>query len=317
MRDAYMQRNDVPTYEEGSDQLEEAMDSEQTYPIRRVSEMLGIPIPTIRSWERRYGFPQPARTHGRHRRYSQTTIDQLRALRNEVARGRAVGEAVRVLRTALARTDPAATSAANDLVKLAMELDADGLRAAIASAGDRHGLERAVQDVLFVALRRTGDRREAGDCGPGSEELLAGEIGAWLRAFSERLHPTGATIVLACGPEDEHSLGLEAFGCILADRGWTVANLGARTSVAALVGASVGLGARGAVVVSHQSVTRRPAVAAIRRVAGVDGLEVFYGGGAFVSKGSRRSLPGSYLGEDLPAAADVISVVLLGEHAHT
>ncbi|HEX6131851.1 MAG TPA: MerR family DNA-binding transcriptional regulator, partial [Actinomycetota bacterium] len=37
--------------------------------IAAVSELLDIPIPTIRSWERRYGFPTPARTGGRHRRY--------------------------------------------------------------------------------------------------------------------------------------------------------------------------------------------------------------------------------------------------------
>ena len=36
--------------------------------IAQVSALLGIPVPTIRSWERRYGFPTPSRTRGRHRR---------------------------------------------------------------------------------------------------------------------------------------------------------------------------------------------------------------------------------------------------------
>ena len=49
------------------------------YPIAAVSEALDIPIPTIRSWERRYGFPDPSRTSGRHRRYSLAEISQLRA----------------------------------------------------------------------------------------------------------------------------------------------------------------------------------------------------------------------------------------------
>ena len=38
--------------------------------IATASKALGIPVPTIRSWERRYGFPAPPRTDGLHRRYS-------------------------------------------------------------------------------------------------------------------------------------------------------------------------------------------------------------------------------------------------------
>ena len=37
--------------------------------IATVSKLLGVPVPTIRSWERRYDFPAPPRTDGLHRRY--------------------------------------------------------------------------------------------------------------------------------------------------------------------------------------------------------------------------------------------------------
>jgi DNA-binding transcriptional MerR regulator len=40
--------------------------------------MLGISPNTLRSWERRYGFPQPLRSPGGHRQYSLTEIDSLR-----------------------------------------------------------------------------------------------------------------------------------------------------------------------------------------------------------------------------------------------
>ena len=66
--------------------------------ISAVSSLLSIPVPTIRSWERRYGFPVPARTDGRHRRYSTDEIDQLRDLRDEITRGRAARDAVEVVR---------------------------------------------------------------------------------------------------------------------------------------------------------------------------------------------------------------------------
>ena len=68
-------------------QAEERLDDEARLTIATVSDLLDIPIPTIRSWERRYGFPTPARTQGKHRRYSVAEADQLRLLRDEIARG--------------------------------------------------------------------------------------------------------------------------------------------------------------------------------------------------------------------------------------
>ena len=41
--------------------------------------MLGVSPNTLRSWERRYGFPRPRRSPGGHRQYSLTEIESLRA----------------------------------------------------------------------------------------------------------------------------------------------------------------------------------------------------------------------------------------------
>ena len=73
-------------------------DDQTQMPIASVSSLLGIPIPTIRSWERRYGFPVPSRTLGQHRRYSLDEIDQLRMVRDEITRGHNAREAVDVVR---------------------------------------------------------------------------------------------------------------------------------------------------------------------------------------------------------------------------
>jgi DNA-binding transcriptional MerR regulator len=61
------------------------VDDDARLTIATVSELLDIPIPTIRSWERRYGFPTPVRTQGKHRRYSVAEADQLRLLRDVIA----------------------------------------------------------------------------------------------------------------------------------------------------------------------------------------------------------------------------------------
>ena len=66
----------------------------------RVSEAareLGVPVPTLRSWERRYGWPTPDRTTGGHRRYTENELDRLRVL-VEMTRWTPVSRAVAVLK---------------------------------------------------------------------------------------------------------------------------------------------------------------------------------------------------------------------------
>ena len=41
-----------------------------TFSISELAARLNVAVPTLRSWERRYGFPVPLRTDGGHRRYS-------------------------------------------------------------------------------------------------------------------------------------------------------------------------------------------------------------------------------------------------------
>jgi DNA-binding transcriptional MerR regulator len=66
--------------------------------IGQVSALLGVPVPTIRSWHHRYGVAQPHRTSGGHRRYGPQDIELLQSLSAAVSRGiapRAAAQAIR------------------------------------------------------------------------------------------------------------------------------------------------------------------------------------------------------------------------------
>jgi DNA-binding transcriptional MerR regulator len=82
------------------------------------AELLGVSPSTLRSWERRLGYPQPRRTPGNHRQYELAEVEALReALREagnissavEIARrrGRGLGSPARLL-AAFDRFDEAA-----------------------------------------------------------------------------------------------------------------------------------------------------------------------------------------------------------------
>jgi DNA-binding transcriptional MerR regulator len=275
--------------------------------IAAVSQLLGVPIPTIRSWERRYDFPTPPRTDGRHRRYSESELEQLRAVRDLVMTGHSTKQAVALVRNAApARSGDA--SRAEQLINAALALDTTGLRSALDAATERLGVEDTIQQVILPAMREIGSRWKAGRCDVGREHFATDGVRNWLarQTFLApppfRPHP----IVLACGPKDMHTIGLESFAVILARRGWPCRVLGAMTPTGALISAIRALGAVGAVVTAQRNVTRRSGVEAIRAVDALPGVRAFYAGNAFTAPSGRKDLPGTYLGEDLIQAALVV-----------
>jgi DNA-binding transcriptional MerR regulator len=118
--------------------------------INAAAEILGVSTSTLRSWERRLGYPEPRRTPGNHRLYELTDLEALReALREtgnissaiEVARRRGRGPA-----------SPARLLAAFDRFD---ELAAD--RELEESLAVR-SVERTVSEVLLPALEMAARR---------------------------------------------------------------------------------------------------------------------------------------------------------------
>jgi DNA-binding transcriptional MerR regulator len=278
--------------------------------IASVSETLDIPVPTIRSWERRYGFPSPSRTAGRHRRYAPREIEQLRELRDLITRGHSARDAVARLSTS--RPPTVDVDALGDVVDAAMRMDAEGIRGALDRATERVGVEATIRDVVFPAMHEIGTRWKAGTCDVEHEHLATEAVRAWLARQSALAPPAfrAESIVLACGPKDLHTVGLEAFGVVLVRRGWRCRVLGAMTPADSLRSAARSLGAVAAVVIAQRGVTRRAAVESLVAVGGVPGVEAFYAGDAFASSTARRGVPGTYLGEDVVEAAEVIEAAL-------
>ena len=73
------------------------------YSIGAVERMLDIPAATIRNWEERYGLVKPERSDGGHRLYTREHVEQLRFVREGLARGLQPAEAHRLLGEQLER----------------------------------------------------------------------------------------------------------------------------------------------------------------------------------------------------------------------
>src|SRR5207249_10595915 len=59
------------------------------------AELLGVSPNTLRSWERRFGYPKPRRTQGGHRQYD---LSQLEALRRALLETHNISSAIVVAR---------------------------------------------------------------------------------------------------------------------------------------------------------------------------------------------------------------------------
>jgi DNA-binding transcriptional MerR regulator len=279
---------------------------EQSLRLGDVAEATGVPGTTIRAWETRYGWPNPARTSGRHRRYSAEDLRRLVALRNEIARGRNAGEAVEMLRAIDARR---AHTYVDPIVSGAIALDPGPVRRGLAEAEAALGVVRTVEDVAVIALREIGDHWAVGTCDVAGEHLATGEIRRWFGEAAARGFgaTAGAPVVLACGPEELHTGGLEAFRVLLVERGIPALLLGAQTPPDSFALTVHDAGASAAVMLCHRPQARRGSLATLRLLSSIPKTRVYYAGNGFAAARGRRSVPGTYLGTDLSAAADLVA----------
>jgi MerR family transcriptional regulator, light-induced transcriptional regulator len=274
--------------------------------IAAISDLLEIPIPTIRSWERRYGFPAPARTRGGHRRYSADEVEQVRALRDAITQGRSARDAVTFLRRRAADETPR-DHRVDELLRAAIDLSPGPVRSVLEGLEEDPGLEPAIVDVVLPAMHEIGARWKAGVCDVATEHALTDTVRRWLARWTTLTSTADRPpIVLSSGPKEMHTVGLEAFGLLLARRGWPVLVLGALTPADALRRAVVDASAAGAVVTAQRGIERRRTVASIVSIHPLLGRRTFYAGSAFATPVARRGVPGVYLGVDLLAAADLV-----------
>ena len=282
-------------------------------PIATVSQTLDIPVPTIRSWERRYGFPSPPRTGGRHRRYTTQEIEQLRDLRDLITRGRPAREAAARLSAASTRVVDGELLEA--VIDAAMHLDSDGVRSALDRSAERLGIEGAIRDVVFPAMQEIGTRWKTGACDVEQEHLATESVRAWLARQAAMAPPPfrADPIVLACGPKDLHTIGLEAFAVVLARRGWSLRC--ARRDHASDVAARDRPRRAGRGRGRHGAAERHPPSGdrgARGRRRGPGRQDLLRGRRIRRVPSARRDVPGTYLGGDVVLAAEVLEDVLGG-----
>jgi hypothetical protein len=268
-------------------------------PIRTnaAAAMLGVSPNTLRSWERRFGFPEPKRTAGGHRQFDLAEIEALRAAFEETQN---ISSAVSVARAR--GTGPASPAR---LQSAFGRYDEDGANRLLEESLTVRSVERTVEEVLVPSVEALAEPGA-----PMTPEYLFGWRFAtgWLAATQRLAAPAsraeGVLVFDASRPPEADALHAQALELILRRGGLRTLTLTAECDPSRLSHAISALDPR-AVVLTGRGATLDALgrlVFTARRVAGEHVAILDYrgaipnGGGTTVEE-----LPGTPL-----AARDVV-----------
>ena len=184
------------------------------------AQLLNVSPNTLRAWERRFGFPKPQRSPGKHRLF---THGEIAALRDALQEGLSISSAVSRAREGLA-------SDSNSLVGALVSYERDRADTAIEAALAMRSVERSVEEVVLPTLEEILRRH-----GPESAAwaFAAHWAADWLRR-AVRLAPAPvrpASIVIGDATRDELDLDspyVRALELLCARAGIDVLTLSAR-----------------------------------------------------------------------------------------
>ena len=207
--------------------------------ISAVERETGLSKDVLRMWERRYGFPKPARDDNGERQYAVAETAKLRAIKRlmdiGVRPGKIIGLALDEL-DALAnaraplRVEPAPAMERDVLAMLKMH-DAPALQNALAQWLMRQGLQRFVIETLAPLNRLVGEAWMRGELHVFEEHLYTEQVQGSLRTaintFPRQVgHPR---VLLTTLPNEQHGLGLLMVEALLAPEGAQCVSLGPQT----------------------------------------------------------------------------------------
>ncbi|MFI7005311.1 MerR family transcriptional regulator [Streptomyces sp. NPDC050145] len=245
-----------------------------------LARRLGVAQTTLRTWERRYGIGPSHREEGRHRRWSPEDVVRMEHMCRLTAQGVTPAQAAQLAMAEDGRaTDHAAAAAprprtparprapggsrdlplgqvwpeSRGLARAAVRLDASAVQDRLRAAIDTYGVVVAWEQIIAPTLHAVGRKWATADASYVEvEHLLSWHVSTELRSAGAPAPDGRPPVLLACMPDEQHSLPIEALWAALTERGLPTRIFGAALPREALESAARRIGPA-AVVVWSQS----------------------------------------------------------------
>lgn len=216
------------------------------YGIGLVSRMSGVPVETIRIWERRYSLITPERTSGGHRKYTDDHVAVLKAAAALVASGQRISAVAAMSKHALfaaaapiaVDTGPVApdtpfAAAIESVVRAGRLLDTAEVARLLDQPLMLYPADTLLLEFYLPLMRYVGDLWHAGSLPVRVEhfieKLVSGRVHSLLNMAPRG--GTGVHAVLACPPGELHEVGLLAAATMLRTAGIRTTYLGANLPI--------------------------------------------------------------------------------------
>jgi DNA-binding transcriptional MerR regulator len=236
---------------DGQESSAPADDQVPRYRVAAVERMTRIPASTLRSWERRYGWPRPFRTASGQRLYSDRDVAVIRFLDRGRVEGMSLSQAAGLLGSAPAVEDRDPGRLLARLVAALRSYDEADAEAAFAAAEAVLGVEGVAVGLVPAAIVAAASAHGPDQDDPPVEveHFASNFLRRQTLRLLEGLPPAiGRPVLIGCGPDEQHELGALLLMVLLRARGHRVVYLGARVPGPAMERAAAALDPAGVVV---------------------------------------------------------------------
>jgi DNA-binding transcriptional MerR regulator/methylmalonyl-CoA mutase cobalamin-binding subunit len=214
----------------------------EAYPISAVSRLTGLPLDTLRAWERRYQAVSPSRS-ARGRVYNERQIQRLLLLRRAVESGHSIGQIAKLEDDGLRAMLDRATSLVE--TRSAQSAETTALINPVLHAIERFDSARAERELNWAAaavgrpkdlvhqvalplMRTVGERWHQGKFSIAQEHMLTSLLTGLLSSFTRAntVSDPPARVLFATLKEERHGFPNLAAALLTAAGGLGVIHLG-------------------------------------------------------------------------------------------
>lgn len=285
--------------------------------ISAVERETGLSKDVLRMWERRYGFPKPARDENGERQYTAAETDKLRSIKRlmdvGVRPGKIIGLSLPELNALADARAPARRAAAlpaleNDVVAMLKTHDPSRLQHAFTQWLMRQGLQRFVLETVAPLNRTVGDAWMRGELFVFEEHLYTELLKAALRTAINAFPRQGGSpcLLLTTLPNEQHGLGLLMVEALLAPEGALCISLGPQTPLEDVRRAAIAHGADVVALSFSAAFPLRQATDGLASLRRHLPASIALWAGGDMTRRIRRTLPGVVLLPELPAAVNAL-----------